>query len=124
MSKSLSFNPRPERRAQTAPEETAESDEAREFVGGADIGRVNGSTTKAKRRGAQPENKWPTKLDDILALPDDRRINLMNVRLTDRERAALQYLHAHMPDSMHQVCIDAVRREINVRIKKLTGRLL
>jgi hypothetical protein len=124
MGKSLNFNERPTRRARTEPEEAAESEQAREFVSGADIGRVNGSTTKAKRRGAQPENKWPTKLDDILALPDDRRINLMNVRLTDRERAALQYLHAHMPDSMHQVCIDAVRREINVRIKKLTGRLL
>lgn len=123
MSKSLSFNDRPARRA-AAPEEAVESDEAREFVAGADIGRVNGSAAKPKRRGAQPENKWPAKLDDILALPDDRRINLMNVRLTDRERAAMQYLHAHMPDSMHQMSIDAVRREINVRLKKLTGRTL
>jgi hypothetical protein len=124
MSKSLNFNARPDRK-RTEPEEAAvESEEAREFVSGADVGRVNGNAAKPKRRGAQPENKWPTKLDDILALPDDRRINLMNVRLTDRERAALQYLHAHMPESMHQVCVDAVRREINARIKKLSGRTL
>jgi hypothetical protein len=124
MSKPLNFSARPDKRARTEPEETAESDEAKEFVAGADIGRVNGSAAKPKRRGAQPQNTWPTKLDDILALPDDRRINLMNVRLTDRERAALQYLHAHMPESMHQVCVDAVRREINARIKKLSGRTL
>ena len=83
---------------------------AERFASGADVQH----SAAAKRR--TPAASQPTEADfryDFLSRPHDREINLVNVRLTDREKGALKWLESRSPDSMHAICKRAVIAEIN-----------
>ncbi|MEX3929798.1 hypothetical protein AB4Y36_38305 [Paraburkholderia sp. BR10936] len=84
-----------------------------EHISGAERFAAGADTHHApKARAAKPAPVKPGELD-WMARPHDREISLVNVRLTDREKGALQWLSERSPDSMHTICKRVVKAEIN-----------
>jgi hypothetical protein len=77
---------------------------AERFAAGADVHHA----PAAKRASAVKPGEH-----DFLSRPHDREINLVNIRLTDREKGALKWLESRSPESMHAICKRAVMQEIN-----------
>jgi hypothetical protein len=44
---------------------------------------------------------------------------VLNVRLTAREKGALDFIKSRTPDSIHRICVEAIRDAINTRLRKL-----
>jgi hypothetical protein len=59
---------------------------------------------------------------DFLALDDEKRVSIMNLRLTEREKAALVFIQQHTDHSMHWFCVDAVREALIAKVESLTKR--
>ncbi|MEX3859617.1 hypothetical protein AB3X94_37135 [Paraburkholderia sp. BR10923] len=78
---------------------------AEHFAAGADL---HHSPASRKARPAFKAGEL-----DFLTLPHDREWNIVNVRLTDREKEALKWLSDNSPDSMHTICKRVVKDEIN-----------
>jgi hypothetical protein len=110
MSKGLAFSAEPPARNGESSRQDIES-----FVSEAD---VKHNATRRRPKAATPGEY------DFLAEPHNRRVNIVNVRLSDREKAALKYIEEHSPDSMHAICLRVVVAEIDRRLKELTGREL
>lgn len=110
----LSFSAAPPQRA------SASAADIESFANGADVHHAGHAAGHSRKR---PKLAPPGELD-FLALPDTRRVNGFNLRMTDRERGTLKYLDEHMKESMHEFCMQLVRDGLSAKLKELTGREL
>ena len=61
--------------------------------------------------------KAPAKAKEAKELDDKRRIPAFVLRLTERELAGLKHIAETTPHSMHEFCLNAVRKALNLNIK-------
>lgn len=54
-------------------------------------------------------------------LRDDKNTELYNLRMTERQKAVLQYISTNTPDSIQAFCMRAVQDAANAKIKEMTG---
>ena len=109
MAKAISFKAAPA----SADEDRARR--AEEFVSGADVRR--------KPRAATHEEAAADPMA-FMALPDNVQAKVLNLRLTEREKGALEWVAETGRESMHEICVRAVREAINTRLMKLAKREL
>jgi hypothetical protein len=75
---------------------------------------------QADTRGNRPRTRGRPPVEspslDFLNDDDRRRVNTLNLRMTDREKRALAFLIEGTSDSLHLFCMRAVREEIRRRL--------
>lgn len=93
------------------------SDKVQQLVSTADVTR---RPTGAPRKTHERTEK--ARQLDFFALEDDRRISPVNVRLTDREKGALDNIAANTPYSKHAFCVEAVRQALDAKLREMYGK--
>ena len=54
-------------------------------------------------------------------LRDDKNTEMYNLRLTERQKAILQYISDNTPDSIQSFCVRAIQEAADAKIKEMTG---
>ena len=54
-------------------------------------------------------------------LRDDKNTEMYNLRLTERQKAILQYISEKTPDSIQSFCVRAIQEAADAKIKEMTG---
>ena len=115
----VAFTARPGKAAQPPAENGADAAAVEHFVNGADVIRRNDAHANGSKGARAAPNPYA-----FFDLDNERKLHALNLRMTDREKGALAFVSETTGVPMHAIVMEALIKELNEKLQKLTGRTL